>query len=90
MSSWSKPMGSHFGVGAPPILEPILVGIGMFAGGYEILTHGHMSSCTACFLGTKTPTFHVNTITEGGRVLVPFFLTPSWHPESRVAAKRAC
>ena len=25
-------MGSHFGV-APPILEPILVGIGMFTGG---------------------------------------------------------
>ena len=25
----------HFGVGAPPVLEPILVGIG-------ILTHGHM------------------------------------------------
>ena len=23
----STPMGSHFGVGAPPILEPILVGI---------------------------------------------------------------
>ena len=31
----SKPMGSHFGVGAPPILEPTLVGIGMF-------THGHL------------------------------------------------
>ena len=29
----SKPMGSHFWVGAPPILEPILVGIGMFTGG---------------------------------------------------------
>ena len=30
----SKPMGSHFGgFGAPPILEPILVGIGMFIGG---------------------------------------------------------
>ena len=28
----SKPMRSHFGVGAPPILEPILVGIGMFTG----------------------------------------------------------
>ena len=26
-------LGSHFGVGAPPILEPILVGIGMFTGG---------------------------------------------------------
>ena len=26
-------MGSHFGVGAPLILEPILVGIGMFTGG---------------------------------------------------------
>ena len=34
----SKPMGSHFGVGAPPILEPpilepTLVGIGMFTTG---------------------------------------------------------
>ena len=29
----SKRRGSHFGVGAPPILEPILVGIGMFTGG---------------------------------------------------------
>ena len=29
----SKPMGYHFGVGAPPIFEPILVGIGMFTGG---------------------------------------------------------
>ena len=38
----SKPMGFHF-VGAPPILEPILVGIGMFSGGaIWILTHGHV------------------------------------------------
>ena len=29
----SKPMISHFGVGAPPILETIFVGIGMFTGG---------------------------------------------------------
>ena len=30
--------------GAPPILEPILVGIGMFTGGtIWILTHGHIS-----------------------------------------------
>ena len=29
-------MGSHFGVGAPPILEPILVGIGMFTGGRRV------------------------------------------------------
>ena len=33
----------HFGVGAPPILEPILVGIGMFTGGtIWILTHGQI------------------------------------------------
>ena len=33
----------HFGVGAPPILEPILVGIGMFTGGtIWTLTHGHL------------------------------------------------
>ena len=31
----------HFGVGAPPILEPILAGIGTFTRGYGILTHGH-------------------------------------------------
>ena len=30
----SKPMGYHFGAfGAPPILEPISVGVGMFTGG---------------------------------------------------------
>ena len=29
----SKPMGSHFGAGAPPILGCILVGIGMFTEG---------------------------------------------------------
>ena len=40
----SKPMGSHFGLGAPPILEPILVGIGMFTGGtIWVLTYGHIS-----------------------------------------------
>ena len=34
----------HFGVGAPPIVEPILVGIGMFTEGTEfwVLTHGHI------------------------------------------------
>ena len=33
----------HFGAGASPILEPILVEIGMFTGGTSwILTHGHM------------------------------------------------
>ena len=37
---WLK--GSHFGVGAP-ILEPILVGIGMFTG-YGLLTHDHIDS----------------------------------------------
>ena len=26
----------HFGVGAAPILEPILVGVGMFTGGYDL------------------------------------------------------
>ena len=32
----------HFGVGAPPILEPI-VGVGMFTGGtIWILTHSHL------------------------------------------------
>ena len=38
-------LGSHFGVfGAPPVLEPILVGIGMFTGGtIWILTHGYMT-----------------------------------------------
>ena len=36
-------MGSRFGVGAPPILEPILVGIGRFTGGtIWTLTHDHL------------------------------------------------
>ena len=35
----------YFGVGAPPIVEPILVGIEMFTGGtIWILTHGHLSA----------------------------------------------
>ena len=37
-SCGSKPIESHFGVGAPPILEPILVG------GYGLLTHGHKNT----------------------------------------------
>ena len=47
----SKPVGSHFGLGAPPILEPILVGIGMFTGGtIWLLTHGHVIMWVAgCF-----------------------------------------
>ena len=33
----------HFGVGAPPILEPILVGIAILTGGtIWFLTHGHI------------------------------------------------
>ena len=33
----------HLGVGAPPILEPIFVGVGMFTGGtIWLLTHGHI------------------------------------------------
>ena len=36
----SKPMGSHFGVGAPPILVGILVRIGMFTGGRILLGAG--------------------------------------------------
>ena len=38
-----KPMGSHFGVGAPPILEPILVGDWDVHWGYGVLTHGHVN-----------------------------------------------
>ena len=44
----------HFGVGAPPILEPILVGIGMFTGGtIWILTH-----LQTCFLRVVEKEFH--------------------------------
>ena len=33
----------HFGVGAPPTLEPIFVRVGMFTGGtIWLLTHGHL------------------------------------------------
>ena len=31
-----------FGIGAPPILV-YFSGIGMFTGGYNLLTHGHIS-----------------------------------------------
>ena len=40
---WVKTSGTILEmVGAPPILEPILVGIGMFTGEYGLLTNGHM------------------------------------------------
>ena len=32
----SKPMVPFWGIGAPPILEPMLVGIGMLTGGYDL------------------------------------------------------
>ena len=36
MWPWVKPMGSHFGVGAPPILEPIsVVGLGCSLGVHD-------------------------------------------------------
>ena len=38
----SKQFWYHFGEGAPPILEPISVGIGMFTGGTGVLTHSQM------------------------------------------------
>ena len=39
----SKPMGSHFEVAAPPILEPILVGIESDVHwGYGLLTNGQV------------------------------------------------
>ena len=69
----SKPVGSHFGVGAPPILEPTFVGIGMFTGGTVwILTHGHISSVpkqtsfATCFCGNqKGGGLFVHTCFEG-------------------------
>ena len=44
---WVKTNGIPFwGIGAPPILEPISVGIGMFTGGtIWILTHGQKPLC---------------------------------------------
>ena len=48
----------HFGIGAPPILEPILVGIGMFTGGTGFVTHGHVSG---------QDTFVVDSIVHGHR-----------------------
>ena len=44
---WSKPLWDPvlgFSVNSPPILEPILVGIGMFTGGTGLLTHGHLEN----------------------------------------------
>ena len=45
----STPMGSHFEVGAPPIVEPVLVGIGMFTRGtgFDPQPYGGVS----CFRG---------------------------------------
>ena len=43
----------HFGVGAPPILEPMLVGIGMFTGGtIWVLSHSHIQEqkCRTSFI----------------------------------------
>ena len=41
MAVGQNQLGSHFGIVAPLVLEPILVGIGMFTGGTSwILTHG--------------------------------------------------
>ena len=46
---------SHFGAGAPPILDPIVVGIGMFTGGTMwILTHGHLADRTRARLVNST------------------------------------
>ena len=47
----SKPFWYRFGVGAPPILEPILVGIGMFTGGAIWMTHGHVAQSEDCPTG---------------------------------------
>ena len=51
----SKPLGAHFGVGAPPILEPVLVGVGMFTG-----VRGHFDQwpyvkCIPHFAGDALP-----------------------------------
>ena len=59
----------HVGVGAPPILEPILVGIGMFTGGTGILTHGHVfrsvpSSSHGCSLARTGDRFGERTFVD--------------------------
>ena len=49
----SKPMVSHFGLGAPPSFEPILVvGLVDVHWGYGILTHGHMIDWAARLLSS--------------------------------------
>ena len=63
----SKPIGSHFGVGAPPILVGILVGIWMFTGRYGILTHGHAidsgwMNCIVLFLQPSTTVFELDGV----------------------------
>ena len=56
----------RFGVGAPPSLEPILVGIGMFTAGTTwIFTHGHMAF--SCSTGTSTVlSVRLNFVTFAG------------------------
>ena len=57
---WVKTNGCHFGVGAPPILGPILVGIGMFTGGtgdpwsYEACAPGPFELVFRCGEGSET------------------------------------
>ena len=46
----------NFGIGAPPILEPILVGIGTFTGGMVFfLIYSHVCLCSC--LSTPRPAF---------------------------------
>ena len=62
----SKPMGSHFGVGAPPILVPILVGIGMFTGvTIFLLIHGHTTEFPACVQGEPACASGHHPLNEG-------------------------
>ena len=77
-----KPLGCSVR-GAPPILEPILVGIGMFTGGtIWVLTHGQLNGVWLKFMHPGKVAFcfqvkfHLPKRPEGGgkgqRSLYPF------------------
>ena len=68
----------NFGVGAPPILGPILVGIAMCTGGtIWILTHGHVSSCRAMRAGRAWASSVHHTGAALGEIMVPRVLLGS-------------
>ena len=70
----------HFGVGAPPILELILVGDWDVHWGYGILTHGHINFEGSTFGGKqlwKSAWTALSANLEGAKAEAPFHFETS-------------